>query len=84
MAANESQVGGTHYKGYTIQHWDWAQNIGYLEGCATKYIARHKEKGGIEDLKKALHFMQKIVERDYPEHMLDANILEPCDYNVND
>lgn len=60
---NERQVGGDHYNTY-IQHWDFviANNLGYLEGCITKYICRHRKKDGLKDLKKALHFLEKLIE----------------------
>ncbi len=63
-SANEIQVGGDHYKGDAYQHWDWIAdcNIGYLAGCATKYIVRHKKKNGKQDLDKAIHFVQKLTE----------------------
>ena len=63
--ANDTQVAGTHYKKYgNLQPWDvitvW--NLGYLDGTALKYIARWRDKNGIEDLKKAIHFLQKTIE----------------------
>jgi hypothetical protein len=62
--ANEQQVGGAHYAIKAIQPWDFiiANNIGYLEGNIIKYISRWKDKGGIEDLKKAQHYLQKLIE----------------------
>lgn len=65
MAANEKQIAGDHYKKYgDLQPWDvvikW--NLGYLEGTALKYIARWRDKGGIDDIKKAIHFLEKLVE----------------------
>ena len=74
MAANDKQIDGEHYQGTEIQHWDWAQHILYLEGCATKYIARHRQKEGLLDIEKGLHFIQKIIERDYPEMELNWRI----------
>lgn len=64
MSANDSQVGGTHYKGKAIQPWDYivANNLGYLEGNVVKYISRWREKGGIDDLRKVLHYTQKLIE----------------------
>lgn len=64
-SVNNIQHGGNHYKKYgDLQPWDvvikW--NLGYLEGTALKYIARWRDKGGIEDIKKAIHFLQKLVE----------------------
>ena len=77
--ANDKQVGGNHYR-LPTQHWDWAQHLPYLEGNATKYIGRHgSSKGkGVEDLRKALHYIQNIVERDYPDYQLDWVLDEPA------
>lgn len=64
-SANHIQHGGSHYKkGGKFQHWDLiAQNgIGYLEGCATKYACRWKDKAGMLDLDKAGHYLDKILE----------------------
>jgi Protein of unknwon function (DUF3310) len=63
--ANTKQIDGDHYKKYgDFQPWDAviAWNLGYLEGTALKYIARWKDKGGINDIKKAIHFLEKLVE----------------------
>lgn len=59
--ANSRQVGGTHYKA-AIEHWDFVEinQLGYLEGCATKYMTRSRKKGGHQDLQKALHYIEKI------------------------
>lgn len=63
--ANDKQIGGDHYKKYgNLQPWDViiAWNLGYLDGTALKYIARWRDKGGINDIKKAIHFLEKFVE----------------------
>lgn len=62
--ANEQQVGGAHYAAKAIQPWDFiiANDLGYLEGNIVKYVSRWKDKGGIEDLKKAQHYLQKLIE----------------------
>ena len=62
MSANDIQIGGSHYRKGKVQHWDWAENIPYLEGCATKYIGRWRDKEGLKDLLKGLHYLQKIFE----------------------
>jgi hypothetical protein len=64
IRANEQQVGGAHYADKAIQPWDFiiANNIGYLEGNIIKYISRWKDKGGVEDLKKAQHYLAKLLE----------------------
>lgn len=61
---NQRQVGGSHYQKLDPAPWDviTAWNLGYLEGTALKYIARWRDKNGIEDLNKAIHFLQKAVE----------------------
>jgi len=65
---NCQQVGGTHYQ-KVIQPWDamsaWMsreQFIGYLRGNAIKYLARCDDKGGLEDLQKAQHYLAKLIE----------------------
>jgi hypothetical protein len=62
--ANDKQVSGTHYKKNAIQPWDYvaANNLGYFEGSAVKYLTRWKDKGGIADLEKAVHFIEKLIE----------------------
>ena len=64
MRANEMQVGGAHYKGRETQHWDVIDRngIGYLEGVATKYLCRWREKNGLQDLRKAEHYVVKLME----------------------
>jgi hypothetical protein len=63
MTANDTQTGGTHYQ-VAIQPWDYiiANNLGYLEGNVIKYVTRYKNKGGVEDLKKAQHYLAKLIE----------------------
>lgn len=67
--ANEKQIGGDHYKINAIQPWDYiiANNLGYLEGTAIKYITRWKSKGGIADIDKAIHFLEKLKETYYAQ-----------------
>ena len=61
--ADEQQIGGDHYKG-AIQPWNFiiSNNLGYLEGTAIKYLTRWRKKNGIEDLRKAVHFIEKLIE----------------------
>ena len=63
-SANQIQIAGTHYKSKTIQPWDYivANNLGYLEGNIVKYVSRWKDKGGVDDLKKAQHYLAKLIE----------------------
>jgi hypothetical protein len=64
-AANKRQEGGQHYQGHAYQHWDFVCDTGlhYLLGCASKYVSRWREKNGLEDLKKAIHYLDKAEER---------------------
>jgi hypothetical protein len=64
MSANEKQIGGEHYKGKAIQPWDYiaANNIPYLEGNIIKYASRWRDKGGIDDLRKVIHYAEKLIE----------------------
>ena len=69
MSANNMQVGGEHYQSKSIQPWDamqaWMtpdQFKGFLWGNVIKYIARWQDKGGVEDLRKARHYMDKLIE----------------------
>lgn len=64
MSANETQVGGSHYKKQKIQHWDYvlANNIPYMEAQIIKYVSRHRDKNGVQDLEKAKHFLEKLIE----------------------
>ena len=64
MSANDVQVGGRHYKSFAIQPWDFfiANNVPYLEACIIKYTLRWKNKGGVEDLEKARHYLDKLIE----------------------
>ena len=64
MKANDQQVAGSHYKKQVIQPWDYiaANNIGYFEGNIIKYISRWRDKNGLEDLRKARHYLDKLIE----------------------
>lgn len=63
MSANNNQVGGLHYQ-KAIQPWDYiiANNMGYLEGNIIKYISRYKDKNKMQDLLKAKHYLEKLIE----------------------
>lgn len=61
------QVGGEHYKKYVIQPSKFINDnkILFAEGNAIKYICRHQDKGKKQDLLKAIHYIEMIIERDY-------------------
>ena len=62
--ASDLQIGGNHYKGFKIQpaEFCYKNNIPYLEATAIKYLCRWKDKGGVQDLDKAIHFIQLLKE----------------------
>lgn len=69
MSANDYQVGGTHYQGKEVQPWDALQSwlsheafCGFLTGNVVKYVSRWRQKGGVEDLRKAKHYIEKLIE----------------------
>lgn len=65
MNANDMQVGGSHYKDkQNYQHWDLVCDLElhYLIACATKYISRWRNKNGIQDLEKSVHYLVKAEE----------------------
>lgn len=64
--AMEKQVGGNHYKDKKLQPWDIvdALDLNFYEGNAIKYLIRYKDKNGVEDLKKAIHYIERIIENE--------------------
>ena len=66
----DKQHGGSHYQNFKIQPSKFVveNELLYPEGCAIKYILRHRLKGKQEDILKAIHFLEMIIERDYSEN----------------
>lgn len=64
MNSTKHQIGGTHYKDLAIQPVEYIHknNLGFIEGCVVKYVTRWKSKGGTEDLKKARHFLDLLID----------------------
>jgi hypothetical protein len=64
MKSYKKQVGGSHYKKYKIQPVEFIikNNIGFVEGNIIKYILRFKEKGGVQDLEKAKHYIELLID----------------------
>ena len=65
--ALDRQEGGSHYKDLAIQPDEFIEKNGipYLEGNVIKYVTRHASKGGREDLEKARHYIDLILELRY-------------------
>ena len=62
----QTQVGGSHYKDLKIQPVEYimANNIPYMEGNVVKYCTRWRNKGGVQDLEKAMHYLQMLIEKE--------------------
>lgn len=62
--ALQRQEGGAHYKNLAIQPVAYihANGIGFFEGNVIKYVTRWKAKGGVEDLRKARHYLDLLIE----------------------
>jgi hypothetical protein len=69
-AASNVQVGGSHYKDFAIQPAEFCARNGipFLEGNVIKYVTRHRQKNGAEDIRKAIHYLNLILEYHYPDN----------------
>ena len=65
--ATAQQVGGDHYTRLAIQPAEYIQRneLGFCEGCVIKYVSRHKHKNGRQDIEKAIHFLELLLEIEY-------------------
>ena len=74
MSSYDKQVGGNHYKDMAIQPSEFVNKnkMLFAEGNAIKYICRHNNKGGKQDLEKAKHYIDMIIERDYGDHTYES------------
>lgn len=69
MSARDEQIGGSHYKLMAIQPYEYFQKnklLG-LESNAIKYISRHRFKNGRQDIEKAIHCLQLLIELEYSD-----------------
>ena len=59
----KTQVGGEHYKKYAIQPTEYIlkNNMNFIEGNIIKYVTRYKDKNGLEDLRKARHYLDILI-----------------------
>ena len=67
MSAYDKQIAGSHYQGFKIQPSKFVieNKMLFPEGYAIKYICRHQSKGKRQDIEKAIHYLEMILERDY-------------------
>lgn len=65
------QVGGSHYTNFAIQPVEFITKNGlsFLEGNVVKRVCRHRTKNGAEDIRKAIHELQLILELEYKEEV---------------
>ena len=70
----KKQIGGSHYSKMEIQPTEFIMknSIPFAEGNVIKYVCRHHDKNGAEDIKKAIHYLELILENQYNE----SNILQ--------
>lgn len=64
MKALETQIGGNHYKDMNIQPLEFimANKLPYCEANIIKYVCRYKSKNGLQDLLKAKHYLDILIE----------------------
>ena len=69
MSALDYQAGGNHYNLMQIQPVEYIvkNNLGYLAGNVIKYISRHRNKGGADDIRKAIHYCELILQMEYDQ-----------------
>ena len=67
MNVSKSQIGGDHYKNMAIQPvmFIHANKIPHIEACIIEYVCRHKKKGGKQDLEKARHYIDYLIDLEY-------------------
>lgn len=73
------QEGGSHYKGYAIQpvQYAHANHLDFFQGSVVKYVTRFRDKNGKEDLLKARHFIDMLIELEYGVE--DKSEIKPVD-----
>lgn len=74
------QIAGSHYKDFPIQPVEFihANSIPFIEGCVIKYVSRWRNKNGLIDLEKAIHFLQLLIKLEE-----DKNVRLSKDKNGN-
>lgn len=74
MSALQQQVGGDHYMARGIQPIEYihANNLGYCEGNVVKYVTRWRDKGGEDDLRKAIHYLELLIQLETESFLPDG------------
>ena len=81
----DTQVGGNHYQTMKIQPAEFINKneMKFAEGNAIKYICRHVNKGGLQDLEKAKHYIDMIIERDYADEAKNSSVDSGVDVSLS-
>ena len=72
--ATHKQVGGDHYRRFALQPVEFCQrnNLPYCESNVIKYVTRHRFKNGKQDIEKAIHYLQLLLEIEYADETKEA------------
>ncbi len=64
LKSSDKQIGGEHYKKLLFQPTEFItkNDLGFIEGSVIKYVCRYKDKGGLEDIMKAIHYLELLIE----------------------
>lgn len=75
MSALDIQIGGSHYRNKGLQPIELivALNLNFIEGNIVKYITRYKEKNGVQDIMKCIHYSQLAIELKCIRHNIDIH-----------
>ena len=89
QSALTQQIGGDHYKELAIQPVEYihANSIPFIEGCIIKYATRWRDKGGLQDLQKIIHFTQLLIDLEFkldklPTSFGQQNMIYPADVGL--
>lgn len=85
MSALNTQIGGSHYKDLPIQPVEFIErnNLGFCAGNVIKYVCRYKNKNGIEDLKKAKHYLELLIEIEENEYSNSVSSNDGMSSSIN-
>lgn len=69
MTSSKRQVGGNHYADLAIQPSEFIHRnrLNWCEANAIKYVCRHRSKNGRQDIEKAIHYLELLLEWEYPD-----------------
>jgi len=81
----DKQVSGTHYKDFKIQPIEFihANDLSFIQGNIIKYICRYKNKTGIEDLRKVIHYTELLMELEYEKSRSTIETSSPIESKAN-